>query len=475
MSNTLEISPVVIGLWQIADIEKDGREIDANEYAGYLQEYVDAGFTTIDMADHYGSAEVIAGVCKQNSAIPVQLMTKWVPKPGKLSPIDVRKAVDKALMRLGTDSIDLLQYHAWNYADPSYLDQLLMLQQLKEEGLIRNLGVTNFDTPHLKMVLDSGIELVSNQISYSLIDQRAASEMSTVCREYGVGILAYGTLAGGFLSEKWLNQPEPTPEDLTSWSLMKYKRFIDEAGGWQKFQDLLNVLEKVAGELEVTIPLVASRYIIESPSVQSVIIGARLGESQHISDHRKLLSLELNTEHKEMIQSAMDTLDRIPGSPGDEYRKPPFLTASGDLSHHINQLPAPFSTRVEEGDIRVLSGTTWEKEFGYSRAIKTGNQIHISGTTASNGDQLVGGTDPGSQTHFVIDKIEGALQSLGSKLEEVVRTRIYISNMDHWEVIARVHGERFGTIQPANTMVKAELVGDEFLVEIEADAIIRDV
>ena len=99
-----------------------------------------------------------------------------------------------------------------------------------------------------------------------------------------------------------------------------------------------------------------------------------------------------------------------------------------------------------------------------------GKQIHISGTTATHGNRVIGGKDPIAQTHFVIDKIEGALQSFGASLNDVVRTRVYVNNLDQWETIARVHGQRFGAIQPANTLVRADLVGDEYLVEIEAEA-----
>jgi enamine deaminase RidA (YjgF/YER057c/UK114 family) len=96
----------------------------------------------------------------------------------------------------------------------------------------------------------------------------------------------------------------------------------------------------------------------------------------------------------------------------------------------------------------------------------------VSGTTAAHRDRLIGGTDPAAQTHFVIDKITGALQSLGARLEDVVRTRIYVQRVEDVEPIARVHGERFRDILPANTLVRADLVGDRYLVEIEAEAVV---
>src|SRR4029453_13489118 len=163
-----------------------------------------------DMADHYGPAEEIAGLFRSRAPQQqqVQLFTKWVPKPGRVSKAEVRAAVDRALTRLRVDAIDLLQYHAWNYADPGGLETLFDLQELKTRGLIRHLGLTNFDTAHLRVAVASGIEIASNQVSYSLLDQRAARGLGPFCREHGVHLLAYGTLAGGWLTERWLGAPE---------------------------------------------------------------------------------------------------------------------------------------------------------------------------------------------------------------------------------------------------------------------------
>ena len=120
----------------------------------------------------------------------------------------------------------------------------------------------------------------------------------------------------------------------------------------------------------------------------------------------------------------------------------------------------------------VDSGTVWEAMAGYSRAVRVGERILVSGTTATGPDGLVGGDDPAAQARYVLDKIEAAIRQLGGRLEDVVRTRIYVSTIDHWEAVARVHGERFGHIRPANTLVEARLVGPEYLVEIEAEAIV---
>lgn len=469
----LTISKVLTGLWQIADMEKEGNILDPNVTSLAMAPYVEAGLTTFDMADHYGSAEVIAGTFKNKHQLgnKATLLTKWVPKPGKSSFEETRAAIQISLDRLQTKQIDLMQFHAWSYPDPTWLDQLFWLKDLKEEGLIKHIGLTNFDSAHLRIACASGIPIVSNQICHSLIDKRASGEMTEVCQEYGVKILAFGTLAGGFLSEKWLGKTEPLLENEATWSQMKYKRFIDAAGGWAKFQNLLKAISGIAEKHQVSIANVATKFILEQSQVGGVIIGARLGQSDHIEETMKLFSFSLSEKDKATIQEAQAILTPIPGDCGDEYRKPPFLTASGDLSHHLDSFPKPYEVKAgANGSVQVFSGTVWEGMAGYSRATRRGNRISVSGTTATHGHRMIGGNDAGAQAHFVLDKIEAAITSLGGKMEDVIRTRIFVNNINDWEPVARAHGQRFADIQPANTLVEAKLVGEGYLVEIEAEA-----
>ncbi len=469
------ISRVLTGLWQIADMERHGQTLDPAVTATAMQPYFDAGLTTFDMADHYGSAEIIAGTFRQSLPNPnrAQTFTKWVPKPGPVTREEVRAAVQTSLDRMQMASLDLLQFHCWTYADPVWLDCMFWLQEMREEGLIKHLGITNVDTAHLRMALTSGIDIVTNQVCYSMLDQRAGGKMAALCDAFGVKILAFGTLAGGFLTDRWLNKPEPDWDNLDTWSQMKYGRYIRETGGWAVFQNLLTAMDQVARKHQVSIANVACRYMLEQPAVGGVIIGARLGASEHIADNLRLFEFELDVSDHVQLQEALGQMTPIPGDCGDEYRKPPFLTATGDLSDHLETFPPPYPTETwGDGRTRVLTGTTWETLAGYCRAVKKGNQISISGTTATHGSRVIGGDDPAAQTHFIIDKLEGALQSLGGRLEDVVRTRIYVPNIDDWEPIARAHGERFGHILPANTLVQANLVGSDYLVEVEADAVL---
>lgn len=475
LAHDLNISRILTGLWQIADMERGGQNVDPTVAAAAMRPYVDAGISTFDMADHYGSAELICGHYRSTygATAPAETLTKWVPAPGPIDAAQVRAAVALAAKRLGTDRLELLQFHTWTYDDPAWLDALFHLMELREEGLIKQLGVTNTDAVHWRMALDSGIELVSNQVSFSLLDRRARNGLLPLCRERGVHLLAYGTLAGGLLTDRWLGVAEPVWDDSsTPWSLNKYRRFIEQVGGWDAYQAVLRTARVVADRHGASIASVATRAVLDEPGVAGVIIGARLGESEHLNDTLRSLQLELTEQDRAELAAAVARLRPLPGDCGDEYRRPPFLTASGDLSHHLESLPAPYPTVTRANRTLVSTGTSWERAAGYSRAVRSGDRVLVSGTTANHGERIIGGGSAESQTHFVLDKIEGSLRSVGATLADVVRTRIYVAKEGDVEAVARAHGQRLGAWQPANTLVLAGLVGAGLKVEIEAEALL---
>ena len=470
------VARITTGLWQVADQERDGRPFELDAAAEALAAYIGDGFDTIDMADHYGSAEIIAGKAVGLAAHRPVLMTKWVPEPGPMTPDVVRAAVEHSLERLGVDRIDLLQLHWWTYGHSGYLDAMAELTKLREEGLIGHIGLTNFDTAHLRLLLKQGFEIATNQVCFSLLDRRAAGAMSELCARHGVHILAFGTLAGGFLSERWLGAEDP--ERIGDWSKAKYRRYIDAAGGWQRFQALLRVLDWIAKRHEVSIANVACRWVLDHPAVASIIIGARLGEREHRQDNARTLSFELDEEDRRTLDAVLEDMTPIPGDCGDEYRKPPFLTASGDLRHHLDSLPKAYPTSPVEGRpgrIRVETGSEWEAACGYARAVRVRDRILVSGTTATHGaDQVICPGDVEGQTVHILDRIGAAIEALGGSIEDVVRTRIYMKDSSRWEEAARVHGRVFGETRPANTLVEIrDLVGD-YDIEIEAEAIIGE-
>ena len=390
-----------------------------------------------------------------------------------MTPEVVRAGIGRSLDRLGVDRIDLLQLHWWTYQHPGYLDAMRELAALRAEGRIAQLGLTNFDTDHLRLLVGHGLPVATNQVCFSLLDRRAGEAMSAFCLERGTGLLAYGTLAGGFLSERWVGRPEP--DTIGDWSKLKYRRFIEAVGGWSALQAVLASLAVVARRHGVSVANVATRWVLEQPAVAAVIVGARLGEREHRADNLRLFGFALDDEDRARIDAALVHTRRIPGDCGDEYRRPPFLTASGDLRHHLGAMPPVFTASAVPGRtdrLLVDSGSVWEPLAGYSRAVRVGDRILVSGTTATHGaGEVVCPGDPYGQTVYVLDKIAASLAALGGSLDDVVRTRIYVRDASTWEPVARAHGRRFGAIRPANTLVEARLIGD-YEVEIEAEAVV---
>jgi aryl-alcohol dehydrogenase-like predicted oxidoreductase/enamine deaminase RidA (YjgF/YER057c/UK114 family) len=457
-------------------MEKDGAPVDAKGLAGHLADYAEAGFDSFDMADHYGSAEDIAGLFNASSKSRPRLLTKWCPEPGAISPEIVRAAVDRARGRLRTDQIDLLQFHWWTFQHPGWVDAFKALDQLRQQGLIRHLGATNFDTGHLRVTMSLGIPLVSNQVCFSLLDRRPAGAMSALCKNCGLRLLAYGTLAGGLLTEKWHRRPPPSSGQVHDWSTMKYLRFVEAAGGWPALQSLLDCLFAIGQKHQVSIANVATRWVLEQPAVAAVIIGARLAERQHRPDNLKVFDFALDREDLTLIDQAVTVLEPIPGDSGDEYRRPPFLTASGDLSHHLAELPKVYKAeRLPDrpSRLRIDTGSIWEPLAGYSRAVRVGNRILVSGTTATHGSgEIIAPRDPEAQAIYILDKIQASVEALGGAMEDIVRTRIYLRNQENWEAVSRVHGRYLGHVRPANTLLEVSALIGGYEVEIEAEAVV---
>ena len=372
------------------------------------------------------------------------------------------------------ERIDLMQLHWWQYESPAYLEALVHLTRLREEGLIRSVGLTDFDTNHLQLVLAEGIEIATNQVCYSLLDRRAQGRMAGLCGRSGVKILAYGTHAGGLLSNQWLGRSRP--DETGDWSRMKYLRLIRTAGGWARFQELLACLANIASKHEVSIANVATRWVLQQEHVAAAIVGVRLGESDHRDDNARIFGFGLDKADMKEIEGSVGALEDIPGDCGDEYRKPSFHTASGDPGVHLDSRqpvfpPRPSQVRPER--TWVSSGTVFEARAGYSRAIRVGNRILVSGTTAIRADgSCIARDDATAQTIFIADRISAALLSLGGSLEDVVRTRIFISRAELAPAVAAAHRSCFGPALPANTLVVAGMVGD-FDVEIEAEAMVQ--
>ena len=315
-------------MWQVSGAHG---AIDPGRAVNEMFAYHDAGFTTWDLADHYGPAEDFIGTFRRQFAArhgaerlkEIQAFTKWVPRPGRMTRRIVEDAIGVSLSRMGVECLDLVQFHWWDYRDKSYLDALKHLGDLQREGKIRHLALTNFDTDRLGIIADQGLRIVSNQVQYSLIDRRPEIRVASFCREHGVTLLAYGALLGGLLSEKYLGRPEPRRPELNTASLQKYKNMIDAWGGWILFQELLAVLKEIADKHQVSISNVGVRYILDRPAVAGVIVGARLGVAQHLSDNARVFGFELDGGDVAVIEGVLAKsrdLMKLIGDCGDEYR-----------------------------------------------------------------------------------------------------------------------------------------------------------
>ena len=324
----LSICKILNGMWQVSGAHG---YIDPTKALEEMIQYHEAGFTTWDLADIYGPAETFIGKFRdrleklkgKDELRNSQALTKFVPRPGPMTKSIVEYYIDQSREKMKTDCLDLVQFHWWDYNDPSYIDALIHLSNLRDNQKIKHVGLTNFDTERLEIIKEQGIVIVSNQVQYSIIDSRHENFLIPFCEKQNIQILAYGTLLGGFLSEKYLNSSEPNPGSLDTASLRKYYKMIQRWGGWALFQELLEALHQISIKHQCSISNVATSYILEKPSVAGVIIGARLGIAEHREDNKQVFSLGLDSEDKSLIKSvtskAENLFDQI-GDCGSEYR-----------------------------------------------------------------------------------------------------------------------------------------------------------
>uniref|UniRef100_F6HHH7 NADP-dependent oxidoreductase domain-containing protein n=1 Tax=Vitis vinifera TaxID=29760 RepID=F6HHH7_VITVI len=330
--DSLDICRIVNGMWQTSG--GWGRIVPDDAVDAMLR-YADAGFTTFDMADIYGPAEDLYGIFinrvrrerPPEFVDKVRGLTKWVPPPVKMTSNFVRESINVSRKRMDVAALDMLQFHWWDYSNTGYLDALKHLTDLKEEGKIKTVALTNFDTERLQIILENEIPVVSNQVQHSIVDMRPQQKMAELCQLTGVKLITYGTVMGGLLSEKFQDTNIAIPfsaPPLNTPSLQKYKRMVDAWGGWSLFQTLLRTLKTVATKHGVSIPTVAVKYVLDQPAVAGSMVGVRLGLSEHINDSNAVFSLVFDEDDVNSIQEVLKKgkdLLRVIGDCGDEYRR----------------------------------------------------------------------------------------------------------------------------------------------------------
>jgi aryl-alcohol dehydrogenase-like predicted oxidoreductase len=316
LSGSYTISRIIKGGWHLAG---DHGSIDPEQAQQDMASFVDAGITTFDCADIYTGVEELIGAFRRaypDHARRVQVHTKFVPNLSDLNSVNrayVENVVHRSLSRLGQEQLDLVQFHWWDFAVPRFVEAAHELDRLRRAGKIARIGLTNFDTPHLAEIVAAGIPVTSHQVQYSLLDDRPNHGMVEYCRTENIWLLCYGTVCGGFLSERWLGKPAPR-RDLTNRSLIKYRLILEDFGGWELFQALLQTLQRIAAKHGTDIASVASRVILDRDAVAAVIVGAV--NTSHLAAHAHIGALHLDADDLSSIEAVTS---RRQGPTGDVY------------------------------------------------------------------------------------------------------------------------------------------------------------
>ena len=313
------IAKIINGCWQLTPDHGGGPESRRSALRSFA-ELVDHGFTSFDCADIYAGSEELLGDFRRTLADPdaIQIHTKFVPNKTFLAELDDKKidaAIDQSLRKLGVEQLDLLQFHWWDYTvaglDRMY-ERLLYAQSI---GKIRLLGVTNFNTKQLQNLLNMDASIVSMQAQYSLLDRRPERLMTECCSRDNVGLLSYGVLAGGFLSDQYLGSPAPTTMNR---SLRKYRLIIDEAGGWDMFQQLLELLAGIATKHDASIDAIAARWVLDQPTVAAIILG--IGSRSRAEKNLAIGRIHLNDQDGRSIAECLRSQTIPHGDPYDLER-----------------------------------------------------------------------------------------------------------------------------------------------------------
>ena len=321
------ISRVINGCWQLSLGHNLQGELDFADIMCGFHALVERGFTTFDCADIYTGAEEFIGefveeLRRRGDYHPndIQVHTKYVPDIATLDKVDFQSTeavIDRSLQRLHRDTLDAVQFHWWDYEVPGCLETAGYLKRLQEKGKIRNISMCNFDTRHLAEIVEAGIPVMSTQAQYSFFDRRPEKGLLQYCKEHDIALFCYGTLSGGFLSEKWIGRDYKAPETR---SQIKYMQVIEDTMGWQGYQELLLLLKGIADRHGVSISNVAVRYILDQPGVGAAIVGVR--NSRHVEDNVNVFRFSLEESERAALRAYMDRFPILDGEPFEMERTP---------------------------------------------------------------------------------------------------------------------------------------------------------
>lgn len=280
---------IIRGCWQLATGHSQ-----QNASIESILDAIECGFTTFDTADIYLGVEELLGKASQaSSGKKLHIHTKFVPDLNRLQTIDrhyVEEIIDRSRKRLQVECIDLVQFHWWDWEVNNYFYAMEILSELKANGKIAQIGLTNLNCRYLKEFTDR-FDIYSLQTQISLFDKRVERGIGELCRKKNIKIFAYGSLLGGFLSEKWLMKENPELSQLENRSLVKYKILIEDACGWTEFQKRLRRLSELAAKYHCDIANIALAALIQLKKADAVIVG--LSPQNFYMQNRQLEKLPL--------------------------------------------------------------------------------------------------------------------------------------------------------------------------------------
>lgn len=289
MNEETKTPNIIRGCWQLATGHSQ-----QNMNMQPILDAIESGFTTFDCADIYlGVEELLGKASKIFSEKKLRIHTKFVPDLNYLQNIDrkyIENIIIRSLKRLQVECIDLVQFHWWNWEVKNYLPTMEILSKLKAEGKIAEIGLTNVNRQYLEEFSER-FDIASLQAQVSLFDRRVERGVSELCRKKNIKIFAYGSLLGGFVSEKWLCKEEPSLKQLANRSLVKYKLLIDSACGWAEFQRRLSILSELAIKYRCEIANIAIAALLQEGRADAVIVG--LSPQNFTVQNRSLAKLPL--------------------------------------------------------------------------------------------------------------------------------------------------------------------------------------
>ncbi len=315
MTETIALAPgvrtarVIKGGWQL---HAAADHVDHAAAVADLHRFADAGITTFETADTYRGVDAMLAAFlderAQRKAAAVRVHTRLTLGAGEPARAQVRGQLAWARARLGRP-LDLMQLASWRHGDRDLRNAWGWLIDAAP-GIARHVGLMNLDAERIAAIAHGLVAPLTAQAQISLVDRRAERTLLPYCREHGIAVLAYGTLAGGLLSQRWLGRPDPglVPTEAAPFH-REYRLIIEAGGGWAAYQRLLAALAAIGARRGVDAGTVATRWVLDQPGVAAVLVGA--STAARIADLEQLSALRLDDAERAALAELA-----LPGPPG---------------------------------------------------------------------------------------------------------------------------------------------------------------